>query len=105
MKTSFFISYTIRDEIISKELLCRIKSFFLQFGSCYVDIIDNKNYQNKQHRVEEALKDSTYFVQIILPKYYCSPWVQKEIKLAQEYNKHHLLIDVAFHYEDKMILF
>lgn len=82
---SIFFSYTIRDGLISKELLKSFKENLNNIGlfNTYIDLLDNNNQENPQIRVFEALKSSSIVFIINTPHINNSPWVAKEINLAK----------------------
>lgn len=45
-----FISYTVRDGLINNDTLSRIKTYFENFGTSFIDLLDNDSYL-KQERV------------------------------------------------------
>lgn len=80
-----FISYTIRDGLISKEVLKKLQVAILDDCHVYIDLLDNDS-NDKQARVENELKMSDFVILIKTKSIFQSEWVKREINLANEYN-------------------
>lgn len=80
-KSHTFVSYTIRDGLVNRELLTKIKTFYERFGSVFVDLLDN-NSLNKQDRIFQEIEKADLLVLIKTPSIYKSPWVNLEIEKA-----------------------
>lgn len=82
--THYFISYTVRDGSITKEILKSIKKYYGQFGTSFIDMLDNES-KEKQIRVYEELEKADIFILIKTPGISQSNWVQEEIRKAKQY--------------------
>ncbi len=79
-----FVSYTQKDNVITKEQLSAIYSFFSQNKiNSYIDCLVPDTTQEK---VENELKTSTLVLLVKTQNVYDSKWVNKELSLAKEYN-------------------
>jgi len=90
----YFISYTLKDKEITKELLKFVSSEFQKKGSAYVDLIDNDSV-DKQERVLNELDNCDVFVLIESKSVYSSKWVQIEIERAKLKNKNFRVITLS----------
>lgn len=90
----YFISYTMKDNEITKSTLERIRKVFLPKGKVYIDILDNDS-DNKQERVINELDNSDVFVLIETKLVYDSEWVQIEIERAKARNIEIQILSVA----------
>jgi len=80
-----FISYTVRDGLISKEVLEKLQATMLGDCNVYIDLLDNDSV-DKQARVENELRMSDLVVIIKTININKSEWVKREINLANKYN-------------------
>lgn len=80
-----FISYTLRDSVVSTEYLKLVSKVVAEFGNPFVDIIDN-NADDKQRFVMEQLDKSDLVVLIATKSIYMSQWVVTEIDRAEKNN-------------------
>jgi hypothetical protein len=80
-----FISYTLRDEIVTTEYLKEVSKIVAEFGKPFVDIIDNKA-DDKQSFVIEQLDKSDLVVLITTKSILMSQWVITEINRAEKNN-------------------
>ena len=80
-----FISYTLRDEIVTIEYLKLVSKVVAEFGNPFVDIVDN-NADDKQGFVIEQLDKSDLVVLIATKSTYMSQWVITEIERAEKNN-------------------
>lgn len=78
-----FISYSIRDGIITRNLLQKAKTLYNKYGSCYVDMLDNDSI-DKQRRVIQELYKADILILLQTPASKSSKWVQKEIQIAHK---------------------
>lgn len=85
MNTKIFISYTLKDGILTIDFFKNLKSVVKGLCSSYIDILDNDSI-NKQARVEDELLKSDLLILIKTHKVNKSDWVKKEILIAQENN-------------------
>lgn len=76
-----FVSYTVRDSIITETLLQRVFESVAVFGSAYIDLIHNDS-ADKQARVEKELRDSNLLLLLETSSIVKSPWVQWELDTA-----------------------
>lgn len=87
MKQRIFISYTLRDNEISTELLFNLKERSKICGvDTYIDIIDNKNGGDYQKNIFKWLRKADYLYLIETKGSYHSPWVEKELNFANRFN-------------------
>lgn len=77
-----FISYTVRDGLINNDTLSRIKTYFENFGTSFIDLLDNDSHL-KQERVFMEIEKADSFVLLKTPQILNSPWVLKEIAKAK----------------------
>ncbi len=77
-----FISYTVRDGFINNDILGRIKTYFENFGTSFIDLLDNDSH-SKQERVFMEIEKADSFVLLKTPQIMNSPWVLKEIEKAK----------------------
>jgi hypothetical protein len=77
-----FISYTVRDGYINYDILGRVKTYFENFGSSFIDLLDNDS-QLKQERIITEIEKAHSFVLLKTPQVMNSPWVLKEIDKAK----------------------
>lgn len=85
MKNNIFVSYTVRDNIITLDFLRSIEKMLLMFGTPFIDLLHNDSI-NKQDRIEKELAKSNCLILIntILAKK--SNWVIKELSIAKDRN-------------------
>nr|WP_285467002.1 TIR domain-containing protein [Vibrio sp. D420a] len=77
-----FVSYTVRDSIVTEALLQRVFESVAAFGSPYIDLIHNDS-ADKQARVERELRGSHVLLLLETSSTIKSPWVQWELDTAQ----------------------
>lgn len=80
----YFVSYTTKDNEVTKELLESIAKVLKQKGEVYIDLIDNDSI-NKQERVINELDNSDVFLLIETKSVYDSVWVQIELDRAKSH--------------------
>jgi len=78
----YFVSYTTKENEVTKELLESIAKVLKQKGEVYIDLIDNDSI-NKQERVINELDNSDVFLLIETKSVYDSAWVQIELEKAK----------------------
>lgn len=78
-----FISYTLRDGYITKDILQRIKQHFDKYGTSFVDLLDNDS-SLIQDRIFDELNKADTFVLLETPETLNSPWVSIEIEKAKD---------------------
>lgn len=77
-----FISYTTRDNIVTRDFLIYLESKIADLGDIYIDLIHN-NSNNKQARVECELQQADIFLLLCTESIKNSPWVRWEIETAE----------------------
>jgi|GEM_PF-1831314 hypothetical protein len=78
---NIFVSYTLKDGLLSVNILQHYEKILSGFGNPYIDILHN-NSLNPQEYVIRMLQESTIFCALITPKYFESNWVQIELNIA-----------------------
>ena len=78
----YFVSYTTRDQEVTKELLQAFSTKLCSYGEVYIDIINN-NSIDKQARVITELDSSDLMLLIESNSIYLSEWVLLEIERAK----------------------
>ncbi|ATZ65160.1 toll/interleukin-1 receptor domain-containing protein [Acinetobacter bereziniae] len=91
---NIFISYTTRDVYVTKAFLKKIETFFSNYGKVYIDILHNQS-EDKQHYVEEQLKNSDILFILETKSINQSDWVKRELLLARQLNIP--IISLKFH--------
>lgn len=89
MQKNVFISYTLRDNRLSKTKLNEFKNALktLNFLSTFIDALDNNDAISPQNEVMAQLMRSDVVWLIDSAKISESKWVLKEIEIAIKYNK------------------
>ncbi|MCF5863005.1 TIR domain-containing protein [Aeromonas veronii] len=82
---NIFISYTLRDEVITVDHLKSISEVVSDYGKPFVDIIDN-DAKDKQKFVIEQLDNSDLVVLLNTDSVSKSKWVMLEIDRANKNN-------------------
>ncbi len=82
---NIFISYTLRDEVITVDHLKSISEVVSDYGKPFVDIIDN-DAKDKQKFVIEQLDNSDLVVLFNTDSVSKSKWVRLEIDRANKNN-------------------
>lgn len=77
-----FISYTTRDNIVTRDFLIYLESKIAGIGDIYIDLIHNHS-KNKQARVESELHQADIFLLLHTDSIINSPWVRWEIDTAE----------------------
>ena len=80
---NIFVSYTLRDRILSVSLLRRINTVLSGLGTPYIDLLHN-NSIDPQHHVLEMVDLSTVLIACITPRFFQSEWVQEELMMARK---------------------
>lgn len=97
-----FVSYTFRDNLINKVMLEELSNLLNDFGSPFIDILNN-NSTNKQKRIEYEILMCDIFLLLITPSINNSNWVKIEKDLARKYKKN--ILELPFNrYNDKVYL-
>ena len=78
-----FVSYTLRDSIVTIESLRRIAHSLSSYGLPFVDVIHNSS-RHSQGYLEDMLARSDIMLACVSPRYHQSEWVQRELAIAQE---------------------
>nr|WP_277869602.1 TIR domain-containing protein [Vibrio splendidus] len=76
-----FVSYTVRDSMVTKELLEKVNKMLLVFSEPYIDLLHNDSF-DKQARVKQELIKSDVILLLESDAISDSPWVQWEIDTA-----------------------
>lgn len=79
-----FVSYTTRDSVITIQNLQQLEVALSNIGQPYIDLIHNDS-KDKQKRVEQELAKSQVVLLLKTSSILLSPWVQREINLAQNF--------------------
>lgn len=82
---NIFISYTLKDGILSIDHLKRIEQFFKNLGKPYIDILHNP-WINPQEHVLSMIKKSSEMYVCITPEVFDSRWVLFEIGFAMSHD-------------------
>jgi hypothetical protein len=77
-----FVSYTLRDGVLSACVLAELASRMRDFCSPYVDIVHNRS-ENPQAHVLRQLSECEVVLACMTPGFLASPWVGLELSLAQ----------------------
>ena len=86
-KYRVFVSYTMRGNGVSVELLQSLKNRLNKHGliETYIDILDNSG-EDHQAYVEEQLRKANVVLLIKSDDIESSTWVKRELSIAREYN-------------------
>lgn len=76
-----FVSYTIRDSKVTKDLLNQVYKILVDFSYPYIDLIHNDS-ADKQARVKQELIEADVVLLLESDATSMSPWVQWEIETA-----------------------
>lgn len=76
-----FVSYTVRDSIVTEDLLNQVHKMLVSFSDPYIDLIHNDS-ADKQARVKQELVESDVVLLLESDATSISPWVQWEIETA-----------------------
>jgi TIR domain len=76
-----FVSYTLRDSVLSADALRYFENILSSLGEPYIDILHNTSPDPQGH-VLDTLEDSKIFCALITPEYFQSHWVQIELDMA-----------------------
>lgn len=92
-----FFSYTLRDGSINKAFLLQLRKWICSQGQeCYIDLLDNSYNENGfQEKLEGILKECDVFCKIDSSGYNNSKWTQKELLVAESYNKKISVVNYA----------
>ena len=83
-----FISYTLRGNEISRELLSNLKLKLKDFAiDTYIDLLDNDKIEGHQAYVFAKLAESDMLLLIQSAQVYHSVWVREELKYASKLGK------------------
>lgn len=87
LRQRVFISYTMRDNQLTLEILARLKKTLQKVEvDTFVDLIDNSISQEHQRKLYEWLISADYLYLIETTGTYSSPWVKKELDIAYRHN-------------------
>lgn len=89
LKQRVFISYTLRDDEISIELLSSLKEILDKHEiDSFIDVIDNNNINTEEHqkKIYNWILTATCLFLIETKETYNSPWVKKELDYANSVN-------------------
>lgn len=76
-----FVSYTLRDGLVSEASLQKIAHEAQHYGEVYVDLLHNTDPEPQRY-VMERLFRSSLFLACLSPAYLRSPWTRDEIFTA-----------------------
>ena len=97
MQIKIFVSYTLRDNLLSKAKLNDFKNALkkLKFLTTYIDILDNNNSISPQNEViDRLIKADIVWLIHSSDEIFKSEWVSKEIQIAEENNKSVHYLDI-----------
>lgn len=77
-----FVSYTLRDSIMNRQLLTAIEQELSAISAPYIDLLHNRG-PNHQAAVFAALRESSLVLACITPGFFHSPWVKLELATAR----------------------
>jgi hypothetical protein len=77
-----FVSYTLRDSVINRQVLTDIERALSGIAAPYIDLLHNRG-PNHQAAVFAALRESSLVLACITPGYLHSPWVKLELATAR----------------------
>lgn len=101
-KGRVFVSYTTRDNLVSKGYLKHINYIVTQKKyTCYIDLLHNDSI-NKQEKVYRELLSSDIFLKISSDNYNCSEWTKKELSIALDIGKN--IVTINHDDSDEVIL-
>lgn len=87
LRQRVFISYTMRDNQLTLEILARLKKMLQKFEvDTFVDLIDNTISREHQKDLYKWLISADYLYLIETTETYHSPWVKKELDIANKFN-------------------
>src|SRR5262249_30447451 len=78
-----FVSYTLRDGIVTRELLLRLNTHLLGVCTPFIHALEEKNLASQQLGVLLALVSSHAVLLLLSPGLQKSPWVRLELWLAR----------------------
>lgn len=78
-----FISYTTRNNEVTKSSLINFSNKVSSFGQVFIDLLDN-NSLNKQRRIIEELEKSDILLLIKSESTFKSEWVKLELEGAKK---------------------
>lgn len=87
-----FVSYTVRDGLVTTFELNLLYRKLRRLGHIYIDLLHNDS-EDKQDRVKSELLSSDIVLLLVTPAIGCSPWVAWELAFASE---HGIPIQVAY---------
>jgi hypothetical protein len=76
-----FVSYTLRDRVLSPVSLKALEVSLWEIGRPYIDILHNRSMFPQSH-VERKLSDSDLMLACITEEFFYSPWVVYELSIA-----------------------
>ena len=80
-RNKVFISYTLQDSIIDRDLLSKVYEDISPQLDVFIDLINNDS-SDKQNRVMSELRTSQYLCVLETPSTGQSVWVKKEVEEA-----------------------
>jgi hypothetical protein len=84
-RNKVFISYTLQDSIVDRDLLSKVYANITSQLDTFIDLINNDS-ADKQNRVMSELRTSQYLCVLESPSIRQSIWVKKEIEEAHNLN-------------------
>lgn len=88
-----FVSYTIRDGLVDKQILMSIEEMIKPFSLVYIDLLHNYS-KFPQFNVIKQLLSCSHIILLISPKVYKSPWVRFELIMARIFKKKIIKINI-----------
>lgn len=80
---NIFVSYTLRDGLLSPGLLSGLESLLSEMGTPYIDILHN-NSPHPQQYVMKKLNEASLFCACLTPGFLYSEWVRLECMTASQ---------------------
>ena len=80
-----FVSYTLRDGVLSKSVLHALREALSEYADTYVDVLDNKAPDPQAH-VLTMLQRADLILACETPQFYQSEWTQLELAFAEQRN-------------------
>jgi hypothetical protein len=77
-----FVSYTLRDGILTATTLQEVEAIVAQLGDPYIDLLHNQSI-NRQAQVVAMLEQASALYACVTPGFLRSEWVQFELAMAR----------------------
>jgi hypothetical protein len=75
---NIFVSYTVRDGLVSRRLLKEVAAHVARTASPYIDLLDNCS-DDPQEALINALGKADGILIVLTPSLWASPWVRFEV--------------------------